>query len=179
MGGVSGAGLDKSPPPLPPAGRTAAAVTLAELQATYDRDVTYIERLPRYFNYCVDWGPQGPERWCDPSQASEKRWPSVSEVVTYRAHVRNKGGLPAPGALVRWYVNDALASTSAISDIPAGGETTTDFVHPFAAVNETIRMEIAEPDVVVANNSRQIDSHAIGIWVYVEQELYEYFNTHW
>ena len=71
---------------------------------TQDVNVTYIERLPRY-NY-----------------DATKNMPAVGDLVTFRAHVRNRGSSDLNNIQCKWYVDGAEISTVSLN-IPLSSET--------------------------------------------------------
>src|SRR5207248_1239068 len=88
---------------------TACSGTLAQLpEKLPDIDVTYIERTPRYPGYQPDYdvpGSKGVPILLDAktrrplTQAqlrAIKRWPAAGDVVTFTAHIQNRGNAAAP-----------------------------------------------------------------------------------
>lgn len=201
--------------------------TYANLQATYDLDITYIERLPRYPRYCVkritccgcDDDPSavcvsnpgpfcsdiqealGPS--CDPSfvtgggacqglvadtaHPNGKRWPDQDETVTYRAHVRNKGGVTSPTFQFTWKQNGVVVGmpNQSHGSVGAGQETFIDLTHPFppvptsAATQSTIELSISftsGSDLFAANNKLKIYPYGLAFRAFVSQEMYDRAN---
>ncbi len=118
------------------AGQAEPPTTYSELQATYDLDITHIERTPRYQAPCVgllgcsspadtsySWCPAVPDLQLGP-QCEEtsvtvgqckaydgKRWPSSGEPVTYIAHIVNKGGVTSPRFNYEWRENGTVVAS--------------------------------------------------------------------
>lgn len=167
-------------PPLPPdaaGGGAAATVTTNQLANTFERDVTYMERLPKLFNYCIAWAGWGPTTFCAPEQAAEQRWPTVGQTVTWRVHVVNKGGQPAPATTVTWLADNAFVGSTVLPAIAPGGEVTGDFQRAWPAVPQTLVAEVAQSDVLPANNRLSVRTDALALWMWVERELYDQFNS--
>ena len=102
-----------------------------------DLDVTYIERQPMYSAYCVEyrWGeePGMPGRpYLCPGTENERRWPEPSEVVTFTAHIANKGDLASPAFGYAWLIDETVVVTGSLPAIAAGETITTTYAWPWA-----------------------------------------------
>jgi hypothetical protein len=98
-----------------------------------DLDVTFIERQPMYSAYCVEYhfgevpGMPGKPYLC-PGTENERRWPEPGEVVTFTAHITNKGDLASPAATYSWLIDGAVVGTGTLPAL-APAETTTEVYH--------------------------------------------------
>ena len=59
-----------------------------------DLDVTFISRDPLYYMYCVEY-PDDLPQIC-PGHEDDQHWPAEGELVTFTAHVVNKGTSASP-----------------------------------------------------------------------------------
>lgn len=128
-----------------------------------DLDVTYISRTPRY-----NWD-------------ATKKWPNLGEVVTFTAHVKNKGTIASGPFDFLWKVDNQIVSAGTAQSILPGGEVTQVYnwtwgsgrryvsfqVDPLNLVSET-----AETNNVITDTT---DALALGFWV--EQSVYNEFNN--
>lgn len=71
-----------------------------------DLDVTYIERTPRY------------------SRFEAKQWPDPGELVTFTAHIMNKGTQASGSFNFQWLIDGQVVSNGTIADLGAGQEKT-------------------------------------------------------
>lgn len=116
-----------------PIGKGARGEGLSPSVPLPDLDVTFIERQPMYSAYCVEyrWGevPGMPGRpFLCPGTENERRWPEPGEVVTFTAHVANKGDLASPAATYSWLIDGAVVETGALP-VLAPGEMATAVYH--------------------------------------------------
>lgn len=77
-----------------------------------DFQVAYLSRDPTYSAYAVDY----PDGWTPVLRAgteNAKRWPDAGEIVTFTAHVANRGPQPAPPTGFVWRIDgqDVLSGT--------------------------------------------------------------------
>jgi len=80
-----------------------------------DLDVTFINRSPLYQAYCVDYpwdipGQPGIPFLC-PGTEDDRRWPEQGEIVTFTAHIVNKGTVASPAFDYVWQI-DGVEVTS-------------------------------------------------------------------
>jgi hypothetical protein len=189
---------------------------------TFDIDVTYIERIPRYRRYGVtNYGcgdnsciaptpyafcatvPGMPRRLSDgedpgpvgdcPGLAGDKRQPDANELLTYIAHVKNKGPALNTAFQYTWYVNGvAVASGTRTTPLPPDdsptnpSEATFSFQRAFPGVGnppETIEFRITTPfgggtyaDAHTSNNSLSISTHTLSLSWWVSKTQYRRFN---
>jgi hypothetical protein len=81
--------------------------------------MTFIEQQPMYTTYCVayPWGevPGMPGKpYLCPGTEDERRWPEPGEVVTFTAHLTNKGALASPAATYNWRIDGAVVARVAV-----------------------------------------------------------------
>jgi hypothetical protein len=155
--------------------------------AAPDLDVTHISRRPIYFRYNVQYlngfpvlAPV-PGGNADPSK--DKRWPDPGERVTFTAHVRNHGDVPAAPFRYAWLYDGAEALTGVHPDpIPPGGEATITYSMnwPSDEGDHFIRFT-ADPNAEVTdayrvNNTLEDPLWGLSFSIWVEQGLYDRFN---
>ena len=76
-----------------------------------DLDVTFINRAPLYRAYCVQYrydAPETPGRpYLCPGSENDRRWPEPGELVTFTAHIVNKGTAASPAFGYAWRIDGA------------------------------------------------------------------------
>ncbi len=128
-----------------------------------DLDVTFINRSPMYKMYCVQY-PNGIPQLC-PGTENEKRWPAPGEIVTFTAHVVNKGTLPSPPAAYRWSLDGTQVAAGTLPTLAPNAEATAVYQWPWG---HTMQGE------------RVLDDHALSFTVDPDNlitETYESNNT--
>jgi len=150
-----------------------------------DLDVTYIARTPRYRRYLPDYTLLPGDPWRIPRLCAgtedDKRWPDVGEVVTYTAHVRNKGNRTVGRFAFEWLVNGDVVSSGVAGVLRPGREATLDYGTVWRAEPEAIEFRV-DPDHAIqesveTQNSLTVGSHDLTISIWVEQGLYDIFNA--
>lgn len=161
---------------------TAVSTTAAPSTVTTpDIDVTYIERTPRYYRYCVEYSNNVPTL-CAGTE-TQKRWPAAGESVTYTAHVMNKGNATIPsGYTYQWLVNGTVVKTgTAGSTLGSGQEMTFQYQTTFPSSAQTIQFKADTNNNVSEftenNNSLSIGSHDLTIKIWIEKGEYDIFNN--
>ncbi len=147
-----------------------------------DLDVTYISRTPTYKSYCVRYTDAGLPYLC-PGTENEKRWPDPGEVVTFTAHVRNKGGAASPSFSYRWLVDGVEVATGTLPGLHPGDEATATYAWPWGHTldgdrlmgEHTIRFE-TDPDNAIAeafesNNALEDPTYAKGFIIAITPEM--------
>ncbi len=147
-----------------------------------DLDVTYISRSPMYHSYCVKYTDSGTPYLC-PGTENEKRWPDPGEVVTFTAHIRNKGGAVSPAFSYRWLMDGVEVAAGTLPALAPGAEITATYAWPWGHTMEedrlvgkhSIRFE-ADPNGVVAeffksNNALEDATHAKSFLVAITPEM--------
>lgn len=85
-----------------------------------------------YLAYCVEyrWGeaPGMPGRpyLCSGTE-SEGRWPAPGEVVTFTAHVVNKGDLASPSFGYQWLIDSTVVLSGTLLAVNPGEMVTTTY----------------------------------------------------
>ncbi len=156
------------------------------LRLTADLDVTYIARLPRDCHmYIVDYPNGVPVLRA--GTANQKRWPAFNEVVTFEAHVINKGSGASTSVNCRWLVNGAVIGTGTIPALNAGQETTTTVNWAWNVsgidrdhTNQTVTCEV-DYDHLLAEDYEQNNTltdylEGCSLAIFVEQPIYDAFN---
>jgi len=168
-----------------------------------DLDVPFIHRTPEYNRFKVSFTG---DQHIMPGYETEKKWPDPGELVTYTAHVFNKGDATVADITYRWYFDDVLveegtipslagltqttqswssewpADTVQTVSIPPGAQT----LHPKqlerAIGDHRIRFEL-DPDDEIAegcevNNVAEDYINAITFWLFIDETTYKYMNKH-
>ncbi len=163
--------------------------TVTTLSAGIDLDVTYIARTPMYNAYCV-WYADGIPSLC-PGTESEKRWPDPGEVVTFTAHIINKGTVDSPSFAYTWFIDGTEVATGTHGGLAPGAEGTAtlpwSWTHTMdgerVADDHTVRFA-ADPDALIAetyetNNSLEDRTNALSLRIAITPAMYEAYNTPW
>jgi len=148
-----------------------------------DLDVTYIGREPTYHRYCVEY-PGGVPRLCSGTE-NEQRWPAPGEVVTFTAHVVNKGTQASPPFSCTWYIDGTPVHTSTLPALTAGAEVTATYAWTWAhgldgerlLFTHTVRFT-ADPQNAISetfetNNSRQDRTDGLSLAIFFDRQLYD------
>ena len=140
-----------------------------------DLDVIYIERVPRYpRNLSCKAGAPLVDYPC-PSPL--KHAPDPEEVVTFTAHIRNKGTSPVSQFDYTWHVNDALVQQGTHIWTEAS-EQTESFQWYWQPGPHRVRFTVTSlGDSVSANNSCEIRTDAYALSIFVEQGQYDAFES--
>ena|GEM_PF-1770156 len=170
-----------------------------------DLDVTQITRTPEYYRY----DPSTYEyklfhdEWVgllrNPGYATTRKWPNNGEVVTFTAHVVNKGISSASGPFAyRWLINGQVVATGTEPVGIAVGQTRTYTLNWTWNANDWagdadlhrksadhrdrwVTFEVDTAGQVVEhskyNNSLTSYLEAPGLGFYVEQSMYDLFNA--
>lgn len=169
-----------------------------------DLDVTYISRTPEYNRYDATYDYQiyhdeNTGVLKNPGYANTQKWPNNGDIVTFTAHVVNKGTLSASGPFTyRWLINDEVVATG--SDhvgIAVGAEQTYTYNWTWDANDyladgdlhcksrdhrdRVITFEVVPGVGVVEqctnNNALSDFLEAPCMGYYVEQSMYDMFNN--
>ena len=102
----------------------AQMATVALLEGV-DLDVTFINRTPLYKAYCVQYMydvPDQPGRpFLCPGTENDRRWPEPGEVVTFTAHIVNKGTAASPAFGYAWHIDGAEVAHGTLPVAGPGG----------------------------------------------------------
>ncbi|HYI12448.1 MAG TPA: CARDB domain-containing protein [Thermoanaerobaculia bacterium] len=145
-----------------------------------DLDVTYISRTPRYKRYVMDFSRGLPQLL--PGTEKDKRWPAPGEIVTYRAHIINKGTSAASSFAYEWKLNGAVVRTGTeAGPFGPGVEKSVSFQTPWTAAPQRIEFKADPANAVTetfeTNNARAIGSHDLTLSYWVERGMYQRFNN--
>ena len=171
-----------------PAGWSPAAVPPPGI----DLDVTFLHRAPMYRSYCVDYpnGVPGIPILC-PGTEEERRWPAAGEVVTFTAHIVNKGTLPSPPVDFKWMIDGSEIASGTLPGPEPGGEVTAAYAWPWAHTmdgervldDHTVRFVVDPADVVPetfeTNNSLEDRTNALGLRIGITPEMMTAYNAPW
>ena len=91
-----------------------------------DLDVTYISRTPMHNRYQVVYTEDGEPYLVEATQ-NDQRWPKQGELVTFTAHIMNKGTDDSGAFTFNWAIDDQIMASGEHPSLPAGGETTVSF----------------------------------------------------
>ncbi len=162
---------------------------LLDVPEGVDLDVTFINRAPMYHSYCLTY-PNGVPQLC-PGSETEKRWPDPGEIVTFTAHVVNKGTLPSPAFAYAWYLDDVEVAAGWLPSLVAGAEETAVYQWPWGHTmdgervvdNHTIRF-VADPANLIGetyenNNSLQDRTNALGLRIAITPAMIQTYNIPW
>ena len=138
---------------------------MAKLQlAIPDLDIANIERLPRY------------------DYDAAKNQPAPGDTVTFQARVANRGGQATGAFAYTWYIDAIPALSGSGVNLTPGAATVLSLPWIWQAGLHVIRLQVDPgnliPEVSEQNNSveERISALAVGLWV--EQSVYDWFNTH-
>jgi len=154
--------------------------------------VLWIERTPRYPGYRPVYdlpGRQGVPVLVDSARRpltparvrAIKRWPSAGDVVTFTAHVGNRGGADAPAWEHVWHVDGRLAARGVLKTAHRRGQNVTvSFRWRWQPGRHTIRFT-ADPlfkvrDLSLHNNTREDATDAWSLVWAVDRATYASFN---
>ena len=153
-----------------------------------DLDVTYISRDPLYHRYEVVYSEDG-RPIIRPGTEDDQRWPAQGEVVTFTAHVRNKGYFASGKFTFKWFVDDQEVAVGTIANLPGGDEITTDFQWEWAHAmdgerllgSHTLKFSV-DPDNKIAetyesNNSLEDRTDALSLVLALTPDLYTALET--
>ena len=155
--------------------------------AGVDLDVTYINRIPMYRFYCVQY-PGGIPTLC-PGTESEKRWPSPGDVVTFTAHIVNKGTMTSPAFTYKWFIDGVEVASGTRPGLAAGAEGAASYPWTWAHImdgervvdDHTVRFTVDPNNFITetyeSNNSLEDRTNALGFRIAVTPEMYEAYNT--
>ncbi len=159
-----------------------------------DLDVTFINRSPLYQAYCVEYpwdipGQPGIPYLC-PGTEDDQRWPEQGEIVTFTAHIINKGTLSSPAFDYAWYIDDVEVSSGSLPSLAPAQEITATYQWPWghemsvdgqqALGDHSIGFR-ADPDSIIAetyesNNSLEDPTNAMSFRFYFTPEMYAAYN---
>jgi hypothetical protein len=159
-----------------------------------DLDVTFINRSPLYQAYCVDYpwdipGQPGIPFLC-PGTEDDPRWPEQGEIVTFTAHIVNKGTVTSPAFDYAWQIDGADVASGTLPALAPAAEVTATYQWPWAhtmspdgqrAMDDHAVSLIADPanaisETYEANNSLTDPTNAMSFRIYITPEMYDAYN---
>jgi regulation of enolase protein 1 (concanavalin A-like superfamily) len=169
-------------PPNPLLATDRSALQTQAKPAGIDLDVTYIERLPKYNRYWVEYNGGKPS--LRPGTEFDKRWPAPGEIVTFMAHVVNKGTQFSGPFQTVWLIDGQSVQSSTATGLQPGEEGTFTYQWPW---NHRLRGEQVLEDHVLLfradaqnqiaetfenNNERADHTNAMAFFVAITPEVY-------
>ena len=152
----------------------ASAVIASPATDFTDLDVTYIERTPRYPRdlRCT----AGTPRIDYPCPSPQKQFPDPGEMVTFTAHISNKGNLPVSQFGFSWTVDGATVLQATHAWLP-GSDQMESWQWAWQPGQHRIRLAVSSPgDAFVGNNERETRTDAYALSVFVEEGQYQALN---
>jgi hypothetical protein len=156
--------------------------------AGIDLDVTYIGRSPMYKRYEV-WYTSDGKPYLRPGTENDQRWPAPGELVTFTAHVMNKGTVASGSFAFKWFIDGVEVRGGVHSSLAPGGEATEAYQWAWAHTMDgerilgahTIRFA-ADPGNLISetcesNNSLEDRTDALSLVLAVTPELYAALET--
>ncbi len=144
-----------------------------------DLDVTYIERLPRYQKYCLEY-PNGLPVLC-PGTETEKRWPDEGETVTFVAHIINKGEAESGDFQFKWFIDEKEVASGSHTSLSPHQEITERLQLPWINGPHTIKFVVDSQNSITeiseANNGVKDRTDALSFKIFFSTEQYNAFNS--
>lgn len=177
----------------PPAAPGAAGARPATTDGV-DLDVTFINRSPLYQAYCVEYpwdipGQPGIPYLC-PGTEDDPRWPEQGEIVTFTAHIVNKGTIASPAFDYAWQIDGLEVAIGTLPALAPAAEVTVTYQWAWAhtmspdgqrAIDDHSVSLVADPDNAIAetyetNNSLIDPTNAMSFRIVVTPEMYDAYN---
>jgi sugar lactone lactonase YvrE len=153
-----------------------------------DLDVTYISRTSMYNRYEV-WYTVDGRPYLRPGTENHQRWPVQGELVTFTAHVTNKGTLPSGSFDFKWYIDGVEVQPGTHNSLEPSEEGTETYQWAWAHSldgerlldNHTVRFAVDPSNTIgetyESNNSLEDRTDAISLILAVTPELYQALET--
>jgi len=129
-----------------------------------DLDATYITRLPRYSYRALKTGPE------------------PGEVVTYVAHIANVGTQPTGPFDYAWQVDEHPPLSGTHPSLDPGERITVTLEWAWETGAHTVNLELDTANALAEtsewNNALKDRTDALSVGLWVEESVYDYFNTH-
>ncbi len=149
-----------------------------------DLDVTYISRVPLHHRYDVRYtSDQKP--YLALGTEDDQRWPAYGEVVTFTAHVMNKGPVASGAFDVAWSIDGAVVATGTLPSLDPGAEITATYAWTWqhTVVDErlegehTVAFEVDPDDLIdetyETNNRLEDRTDALSLRLTLTPDLYD------
>ncbi len=152
-----------------------------------DLDVTFISRDPMYYMYCVEYPDDLPQLCA--GHEDDQHWPEEGELVTFTAHVVNKGTSTSPAFDYAWTIDDTTVMTGTLPGLASGAELTTSYQWAWAHEMDGEKVLddhdvgfSADPGNLIAenyenNNSLEDRTNALSFILYITAEMYQAYNV--
>ncbi|PWB49806.1 MAG: hypothetical protein C3F13_18380 [Anaerolineales bacterium] len=159
-----------------------------------DLDVTFINRSPLYQAYCVEYpwdvpGQPGIPFLC-PGTEEDQRWPEQGEIVTFTAHIINKGTAPSPTFDYAWYIDSVEVASGSLPGLAPAQEITTTYKWPWGhemsadgqqALGDHNVAFSADPDDLISesfesNNTLEDPTNAMSFHFFFTPAMYTAYN---
>lgn len=179
-----------SAPALPRSRGSATAAPRAQLAkpAGVDLDVTLIGRTPRHQRYDVQYTPDW-KPYLRPGTEADQRWPAPGELVTFTAHIVNKGTLSSGKFAFSWLIDGLPVRSGTHASLAPGSEATEIYQWAWAHTldgerllgEHTVRF-VADPanaihETFESNNSLEDRTDALSLALILAPELYAALET--
>ncbi len=153
-----------------------------------DLDVTYISRSPLYNPYSVEYTSEGLP-FLKQGTEEDQRWPYYKEIVTFTAHISNKGTQPSGIFSYHWLLDDGLYASGTVSNLEPGQQTSASIQWKWGHL--TIREKLSghhtigfvvDPDNSITetyetNNALTDPTKAVSLLLTLPQEVYDLLET--
>jgi len=159
-----------------------------------DLDVTYINRSPLYQAYCVGYpsdipGQPGIPFLC-PGTEDDQRWPKQGEIVTFTAHIINKGTIASPAFDYAWHIDGVEVASGTLPSLDPAEEVTATYQWPWGHVlsadgqralgDHSVRFTADPantiPETHESNNSLEDPTNAMSFRFYFTPAMYAAYN---
>ena len=151
-------------------------------------DVTYISRTPLYNRYHVAYTDDG-RPFLEPGTENHKRWPAPGEIVTFTAHIRNKGTLASGSFGFKWFIDGVQVAAGTHTSLSPGQEATESYQWAWGHTlngerllgQHTVKF-VVDPnngisETYESNNSIEDRTDAISLYLAVTPQLYQALET--
>ncbi|MGC8947467.1 MAG: LamG-like jellyroll fold domain-containing protein [Anaerolineae bacterium] len=156
--------------------------------AGIDLDVVYISRTPMYNRYEV-WYTADGTPYLRPGTENDKRWPAPGEIVTFTAHIINKGTVASGSFAFKWFIDGGEVHSGTHSSLAPGEEGTETYQWVWAHTmdgerllgSHTVRFTVDPANTISetyeSNNSLEDRTDALSLVLAVTPELYTALET--
>ena len=143
-----------------------------------DLDVTYIELLPRYNRYEVEYLDALPK--LKPGTKNSQKKPNLNQAVTFIAHIKNRGTIPSDEFKFKWIMDGVELKSGVHKNFLVEGQE--EFLWNWQNGNHILKFvaDLGDPnleDSNIVNNSREISTDALSFRIHVERTVYDTFNN--
>lgn len=146
-----------------------------------DLEVTHIERNPKYEKYLVlytgrheytdDFTPYEVDSAIGLANPGAKRWPDVGEMVTFTAHVRNRGDTNVTSFGYTWLLDGATWGSGTFEgSLPPGGTAELSRVWSWGSGRHTVGFRVALEGEETPTNNELVDvTDALSFYSVIEE----------